>query len=73
MRILLIGPGYAGGSIPPYLDVLAAALRRSGAHVGRVGSTGVPYDPVPAHSGLPTASPRAPTGCSARQISLPAT
>lgn len=46
-RILLVGPlsgGTDGGSLPPYLDVLTAALRRAGAHVERVGSTGIPYD-----------------------------
>lgn len=44
MRILLIGPNHAGGSIPPYLDVFAAGLRLLGAHVDRLGSSGVPYD-----------------------------
>lgn len=44
MRILLIGPQETGGSIPPYLDVLARALRELGVHVDRLGSTGVPYD-----------------------------
>src|ERR1035441_6557211 len=46
MRILLIGPCHPGGSIPPYLDVLAAALRRCGARVHRIGSAGVPYEPA---------------------------
>jgi glycosyltransferase involved in cell wall biosynthesis len=46
MRILLIGPSHTGGSIPPYLDILADGLRRHGARVDRLGSTGVPYDPV---------------------------
>jgi Glycosyl transferases group 1 len=46
MRILLIGPRYAGGSIPPYLDVLAGGLRYYGARVDRIGSAGVPYDPA---------------------------
>lgn len=44
MRVLLVGPNHPGGSIPPYLDVLAAAMGRLGAHVDRIGSTGVPYD-----------------------------
>jgi len=46
MRILLIGPDHAGGSIPPYLDVLAEGLRLHGARVDRLGSAGVPYDQV---------------------------
>jgi glycosyltransferase involved in cell wall biosynthesis len=46
MRILLIGPCHPGGSIPPYLDVLAAALRHCGARVHRIGSAGVPYEPA---------------------------
>jgi len=46
MRILLIGPRHAGGSIPPYLDVLAGGLRHYGAHVDRIGSAGIPYDPA---------------------------
>jgi glycosyltransferase involved in cell wall biosynthesis len=45
MKILLAGPDHPQGSLPPYLDVLAAELRRLGATVGRIGSTGVPYDP----------------------------
>jgi glycosyltransferase involved in cell wall biosynthesis len=44
MRILLIGPDHPGGSIPPYLDVFAAALRRHGVRVDRLGSAGPPYD-----------------------------
>ncbi len=44
MRILIVGPDHPQGSLPPYLDVLAAALRRHGAHVDRLGSAGVPYD-----------------------------
>lgn len=46
MRILLIGPCHPVGSIPPYLDVLAAALRHCGARVHRIGSAGVPYEPA---------------------------
>lgn len=46
MRILLIGPCHPGGSIPPYLDVFAAALRNCGARVHRIGSAGVPYEPA---------------------------
>jgi glycosyltransferase involved in cell wall biosynthesis len=46
MRILLIGPRHAGGSIPPYLDILADGLRHYGACVNRLGSAGVPYDPA---------------------------
>ncbi|WP_043737187.1 MULTISPECIES: glycosyltransferase family 4 protein [Nocardia] len=45
MRILLIGPTGGHGSIPPYLAVLSTALRALGAHVDRIGGTGVPYDP----------------------------
>lgn len=46
MRILLVGPNHCGGSIPPYLDVLAAALRQHGVRVDRLGSAGPPYDRV---------------------------
>ena len=45
MRILLIGPKGRGGSLPPYLDVLAEALRLHGAQVDRLGHQGTPYDP----------------------------
>ncbi|MFY1574225.1 glycosyltransferase family 4 protein [Verrucosispora sp. WMMD703] len=44
MRILLIGPHHAGGSIPPYLDVFTAALRFLGVQVDHLGTSGVPYD-----------------------------
>src|SRR5439155_1553342 len=44
MRILLVGPRQNGGSLPPYLDVLTAALRRHGARVHRLGSTSLPFD-----------------------------
>jgi hypothetical protein len=45
VRILLVGPDHPHGSLPPYLNVLADNLRILGAHVDRLGSTGVPYDP----------------------------
>jgi len=45
VKVLLVGPDHPQGSLPPYLDVLAAELRRLGAVVDRLGSTGVPYDP----------------------------
>lgn len=45
VKVLLAGPDHAHGSLPPYLDVLAHHLRDLGAHVDRLGSTGVPYDP----------------------------
>lgn len=46
MRVLLLGPQPAdgSGSLPPYLDVLAEALRKQGVIVERHGSAGVPYD-----------------------------
>ena len=44
MRILLVGPDHGRGSIPPYLAVLTDALRRLGASVDRLGSTGIPFD-----------------------------
>jgi glycosyltransferase involved in cell wall biosynthesis len=44
MRVLILGPDHAGGSLPPYLDVLAAGLRYHGVTVGRNGSTQIPYD-----------------------------
>ncbi len=44
MRIAVIGPRHQGGSLPPYLDVFAAALRRCGQQVHRIGSRGVPFD-----------------------------
>lgn len=46
MKVLLAGPDHPHGSLPPYLDVLAAGLRRLGVAVDRLGSTGVPYDPL---------------------------
>ncbi|MGH3979784.1 MAG: glycosyltransferase [Pseudonocardiaceae bacterium] len=45
MRVLILGPDHPGGSLPPYLDVLAAGLRRHGVTVDRHGSTQIPYDP----------------------------
>src|SRR5260370_1209949 len=54
MRILLIGPCHPGGSIPPYLDVLPAALRHCGARVHRIVSAGRPYEPAaPAQAAAP--------------------
>lgn len=44
MRVLLLGPCHDGGSIPPYLAVLARGLRDLGVRVDRLGSTGLPYD-----------------------------
>ncbi|WP_117198605.1 glycosyltransferase family 4 protein [Nocardiopsis sp. TNDT3] len=44
MKILLIGPDHAGGSIPPYLNVLSQGLRALGAEVDRLGSAGEPFD-----------------------------
>lgn len=44
MRVLIVGPDHDRGSIPPYLDVLAAALCSLGVGVDRVGSPGIPYD-----------------------------
>lgn len=46
VRVLLLGPRPAqgGGSLPPYLDVLADALREQGLDVDRHGSAGIPYD-----------------------------
>ncbi|MGH3831315.1 MAG: glycosyltransferase [Pseudonocardiaceae bacterium] len=44
MRVLILGPNHAGGSLPPYLDVLAAGLRGHGVTVDRRGSTEIPYD-----------------------------
>ncbi|MGH3715459.1 MAG: glycosyltransferase [Micromonosporaceae bacterium] len=44
MRILLLGPRHDGGSLPPYLAVLATALRRHGNHVDWRGTDGLPYD-----------------------------
>lgn len=46
MKILLAGPDHPQGSLPPYLDVLAVALRELGTVVDRIGSTGVPYEPA---------------------------
>jgi hypothetical protein len=45
MHILLIGPCHDQGSLPPYLDVLAEALRAHGATVDRLGTTTLPRDP----------------------------
>jgi len=45
MRVLILGPDHPGGSLPPYLDTLAAGLRRYGVTVARHGSTQIPYDP----------------------------
>lgn len=47
MRVLLLGPDHADGSLPPYLDVLTTALRRQGVTVDRRGSTQIPYNPDP--------------------------
>jgi glycosyltransferase involved in cell wall biosynthesis len=44
MRVLILGPDHAGGSLPPYLDVLAAGLRHHGVTVDRHGSSQIPYD-----------------------------
>jgi glycosyltransferase involved in cell wall biosynthesis len=44
MRVLILGPDHPGGSLPPYLDVLAAGLRHHGVTVDRHGSTQIPYD-----------------------------
>jgi len=44
MRVLLIGPDHDRGSIPPYLDVLAAGLRERGAQVERLSAGGLPLD-----------------------------
>jgi glycosyltransferase involved in cell wall biosynthesis len=44
MRVLLIGPDHDEGSIPPYLTVLADALRGLGVTVDRLGSSGLPYN-----------------------------
>ncbi|MFI5492360.1 glycosyltransferase [Actinoplanes sp. NPDC051859] len=46
MRVLLAGPDHPQGSLPPYLDLFAAELRRLGTTVDRLGAPGVPYDPV---------------------------
>lgn len=45
MRILLTGPTGGQGSLPPYLDELARALRQYGATVDRLGTPGVPCNP----------------------------
>jgi glycosyltransferase involved in cell wall biosynthesis len=44
LRVLLIGPDHDRGSIPPYLDVLAAGLRERGAAVERLSAGGLPLD-----------------------------
>ncbi|MGH3519133.1 MAG: glycosyltransferase family 4 protein [Haloechinothrix sp.] len=44
MRVLLLGPDHAGGSLPPYLDVLTTGLRHHGVTVDRRGSAQIPYD-----------------------------
>ena len=45
MRILVVGPAHERGSLPPYVDLLAASLRGLGAGVDRVGSRELPVDP----------------------------
>lgn len=45
MRVLILGPDHPGGSLPPYLDMLAVGLRHHGVTVDRLGSTQIPYDP----------------------------
>lgn len=45
MRVLMLGPDHAGASLPPYLDVLATAMRNVGVDIDRRGSTQIPYDP----------------------------
>lgn len=44
MHVLLFGPSFPDGSLPPYLDVLEAGLRHHGVTVERAGSTAFPYD-----------------------------
>lgn len=44
MRVLILGPVYTGGSLPPYLDALAAGLTSSGITAIRAGSAQIPYD-----------------------------
>ena len=44
MRVLILGPVHAGGSLPPYLDALAAGLEHHGVTAGRAGSARIPYD-----------------------------
>lgn len=42
--MLVLGPNHSGGSLPPYLDVLASGLRHHGVTVDRCGSSQIPYD-----------------------------
>jgi glycosyltransferase involved in cell wall biosynthesis len=44
VRVLILGPVHAGGSLPPYLDALAAGLEHHGVTAGRAGSAQIPYD-----------------------------
>lgn len=44
MRVLVLGPDHVGGSLPPYLDVLASGLRQHEVTVDRCGSMGIAYD-----------------------------
>lgn len=44
MRVLILGPVHEGGSLPPYLDALAAGLASHGVAVTRAGSSQIPYD-----------------------------
>ncbi len=44
MRVLILGPVHAGGSLPPYLDALAAGLAGHGVTAVRAGSDRIPYD-----------------------------
>lgn len=46
MRVLILGPVHAGGSLPPYLGALAAGLEHHGVTAGRAGSAQIPYDQV---------------------------
>lgn len=44
MRVLILGPVHPGGSLPPYLDALAAGLASHGVTTVRAGSGRIPYD-----------------------------
>ncbi|MGH3067698.1 MAG: glycosyltransferase [Streptosporangiaceae bacterium] len=44
MRVLILGPVHSGGSLPPYLDALAAGLAGHGVTAVRAGSAQIPYD-----------------------------
>jgi glycosyltransferase involved in cell wall biosynthesis len=44
VRVLILGPVHAGGSLPPYLDALAAGLASHGVTAVRAGSAQIPYD-----------------------------